>query len=239
MMTRLEAFTRKFYLCLLAMCSLSSMANAESLNCPTFVEPSKAKVQWVAPYMIFNGVPMSVKRFDSEQSPSEILAFYRRTWAPSAGRQAPVEGSVPPWQTIGTVQGKCTFTVQVQSANLSGSTGLLSITQADGKPRVIAADKILPMMTGSEIINDIEHRDPGKTARTLLLTNTFSPETNADFYRRMLTDRGWQIISSHQMQTSQGPGITIVVKKQLAETNIVITGKGGNSTILANMVDRP
>jgi len=241
MMARLNSYLRQLNLTLpiLAMCSLSPLAAAESLSCPTFVEPSKAKIEWVAPYMVFNGVPMSVKRFDSEQSPAEILAFYRRAWAQPPGKQAPVENSIPPWQTIGVVQGKCFFTVQVQSANLSGSTGLLSATQADGKPRVISADKVLPMMTGSEIINDIEHRDAAKTARTLLLSNTFSPETNADFYRRMLTDKGWKVISSYQITTAKGPGITIIVKKQLAETNIVITREGSNTMILANLVDKP
>lgn len=233
------SFKRTMLCGLLAIGSITSTAWADSLRCPTFVEPDKAKLEWVSPYMIFNGVPMSVKRFDSEQSPAAILAFYRRAWAKPTGQQQPVENDVPPWQTIGVVQGKCFFTVQVQSANLSGSTGLLSATEASDKPRIIPADKVLPMMTGSQIINDIEHRDPGKTARTLLLSNTFSPETNADFYRRMLTDQGWKILSSHQLTTARGPGITIIVKKQLAETNIVITREGSNTMILANLVDKP
>ena len=227
------------HLSLLLMCSMPSMALADKLSCPAFIEPDKAKLEWIAPYMIFNGVPMSVKRFDSEQSPAAILAFYRRAWAQPAGQQQPVENDVPPWQTIGVVQGNCFFAVQVQSANLSGSTGLLSATQGTDKPRIIPAEKALPMMTGSQIINDIEHRDPGKTARTLLLSNTFSPEANADFYRRMLTDQGWKILSSHQMRTAKGPGITIVLKRQLAETNIVITREGSNTMILANLVDKP
>lgn len=216
----------------------ASQAMADKLDCPNFLEP-KAKLEWVAPYMVFNGVPMSVKRFDSEQKPEAILAFYRAAWAASAGSQAAVENTVGPWQTIGAVRGKCFFSVQVQSAGVSGSTGLLSASQASDKPRVIAADKVLPMMSGSSVINDIEHRDPGKSARTLLLSNTFSAETNADFYRRTLTDQGWKILSSHQINTTKGPGITIVLKRQLAEANLVITRDGRNTMILANLVDKP
>ncbi|GGI18499.1 hypothetical protein [Oxalicibacterium faecigallinarum] len=237
MMTHFGKYTLQ--LGMLAMCGVSSLAFSDQLSCPAFVEPEKTKTEWVAPYMIFNGVPMSVKRFDSEQSPAAILAFYRRAWAQPAGQQQPVENDVPPWQTIGVVQGKCFFSVQVQTANLSGSTGLLSATQATDKPRIIPPEKALPMMTGSQVVNDIEHRDPGKTARTLLLSNTFSPETNADFYRRTLTDQGWKILNSYQMKTAKGPGITIVLKKQLAETNIVITREGSNTMILANLVDKP
>lgn len=225
--------------CALLLYALASgAAAADELNCPNFPEP-KAKVQWVAPYMLFNGVPMSVKRFDSEQKPEEILAFYRRAWAASPGNPAAVENTVDPWQTIGVVRGKCFFTVQVQPAGKTGSTGLLSATQAPDKPRVVAADKVLPMMSGTTVINDIEHRDDGKTARTLLLSNTFSAESNASFYRQTLADQGWQIVSSYQMATAKGPGITLVMKRQMAEANLVITREGVNTMVLANLVDKP
>lgn len=221
-----------FFLCAV----VSGHVLAESLDCPDFPEP-KAKVQWVAPYMIFNGVPMSVKRFDSEQKPADILAFYRTVWA-AAGNAAPVENQVAAWQTIGVARGKCFFSVQVQPAGKNGSTGLLSATQTSDTTRVISADKVLPMMTGSSIINDIEHRDDGKNARTILLSNSFSPESNADFYRQNMANQGWKIVSSYQITTSKGPGITIVMKRQLAETNIVITRQGKNTVVLANMADK-
>jgi hypothetical protein len=222
---------------LIACALFAASAAAEEVNCPAFPQPDAA-VQWVAPYMIFNGVPMSVKRFDSEQKPEAILAFYRRAWAGS-GADAPVENVVGPWQTIGAVRGKCFFSVQVQPAGVSGSTGLLSATERPDKVRIISPDQKLPMMSGSTIINDIEHRDNGKNARTLLLSNTFSAESNADFYRRNLADQGWAMVSSYQLTTSKGPGITIVMKRGLAEANLVISRSGANTMILATMVDKP
>lgn len=222
----------------LALCIvLSGELAAKEMDCPSFPEPA-AKVQWVAPYMLYNGVPMSVKRFDSEQKPADILAFYRRAWASnSAG--APVENAVDPWQTISVVSGKCFFTVQVQAAGKNGSTGLLSATQAPDRTRAIDPGKALPMMSGSTVINDIEHRDDGKTARTLLLSNTFSAEANASFYRQSLADKGWRTVSSYQMTTKKGPGITLVMKRGLAEASLVITRDGQNTNVLANLVDNP
>jgi hypothetical protein len=212
-------------------------AAADELDCPNFPEP-KAKVQWVAPYMVFNGLPMSVKRFDSEQSPAQILAYYRNVWA-AKGSAAPVENFVEPWDTIGAVRGKCFFSVQVQAAGKTGSTGLLSATHMPEGPRVIAADKTLPMMSGSKIINDIEHRDPGKTARTLLLTNSFSAESNADFYRRSLKGQGWQALSDQQISTAKGLGIAMILKRDLAEISMVFTRSGANTMVLATMMDKP
>lgn len=214
--------------------------HAEELNCPKFPEP-KAKLEWVAPYMVYNGVPMSIKRFDSEQSAADILAFYRQAWKGGPAGSAPVENMVGPWQTIGVLRGKCFLSVQVQpaGANSTGSTGLLSMTESSDKARVIGEEKALPMLSGSKVINDIEHRDDGKTARTVVLSNTFSAETNAGFYRQSFTDQGWQAISSYQMNTSKGPGITLVMKRGLAEASLVITNRGQHTTVLANLVDKP
>lgn len=217
--------------------TLCVSAHADELNCPKFPEP-EARLQWVAPYMIFNGVPMSVKQFDSERPPAAILAFYRRVWAAGPQGPAAVEGSVEPWQTISVARGDCFFTVQVQRAG-RGSTGLLSMTEMREQPRIIDSDRALPMLSGSTVINDIEHRDEGKNARTLVLRNTFSPEANADFYRRSFEDKGWHTISSYQMTTKKGPGITVVMKRGLAEASLVITRQGRDTTILANLVDKP
>jgi hypothetical protein len=214
---------------------LSSSANAEEIDCPSFPEP-KAKLQWVAPYMIFNGVPMSIKRFDSEQAPAEILSFYRKAWSGIAG-QVPQEYMSGPWQTIAIMRGRCFFTVQVQPAGIKGSTGLLSATEVQAKPRVSMS--ALPMMSGSTVVNDINHRDEGKSGRTMVITNTFSAEANADFYRQQLSDQGWKAISSAHMKTKKGPGITLVMKRGLSEANLSITRRGQNTVVLANLVENP
>jgi hypothetical protein len=215
----------------------ASQAGAKEIDCPAFPQPD-AKVEWVAPYMVYNGVPMSVKRFDSSRSVAEILAFYRQAWA-GVGPAAPVENDVAQWKTISAKRGKCFFTVQVQAAGTTGSTGLLSATQQTDMPSITSSDNKLPMMTGSAVINDIEHGDTGKNARTVLLSNTFSPTSNADFYRQTMADQGWKMISSYQMTTAKGPGITIVMKRGMAEANIVITRNGSRSMVLATLADNP
>ena len=209
---------------------------AKEIDCPSFVEP-KARLEWVAPYMVFNGVPMSIKRFDSEQTPADILAFYRQAWSSATPSAAPQEYMSGPWQTIASMRGKCFFTVQVQAAGKNGSTGLLSATEAQNKPRV--SESALPMMSGSTILNDIDHNDEGKNARTLLISNAFSAEANADFYRQQLTDTGWKVLSSSHISTKKGPGITLIMKRGTAEASLVITSKGGDTAVLANLVENP
>lgn len=221
----------------LAACAMAPFAaSAKEIDCPNFPEP-RAKLQWVAPYMVFNGVPMQIKRFDAEQSPDAILAFYRQAWKSAKPADAPQEYMSGPWQTIAVMRGKCFFTVQVQASGRSGSTGLLSASQVQDKPTVVQTT--WPMMSGSAVINDIAHMDEGKTARTVLLNNAFSAESNADFYRRQLGEQGWQTLSSFTMKTKKGPGITMVMKRGLAEANLVITREGQHTVVLANLVENP
>lgn len=233
--------SRKTRLAVLTYCVLVSGAvGAKSLECPDFPEPkAPVQVQWVAPYMLYNGIPMSVKRFDSKQKTESILAFYRQTWAAGRDAWALQEYQTGPWKTIAVLRGKCFFTVQVQDVANNGSTGLLSATGTPDQTRVIAPDHTVPMMSGSTIKNDIEHFDEGKTARTLLLTNTFSPEANAEFYRERMKDAGWHAVSGYQLKTKKGPGITMVMKRGIAEASLVITRSGRDTSVLANMVDRP
>jgi hypothetical protein len=219
----------------LACALLARSVAAKDIDCPSFPDP-KAKMQWVAPYMIYNGVPMSVKRFDSEQTPNDILTFYRQLWANANPALAPQEYMTGPWQTIAVMRGKCFYTVQVQSAG-KGSTGMVSASQALDKP--IASAKPIPMMYGSNVINDIQHVDDGKNARTVLLSNGFSMDANADFYRKSFADQGWKLLSGAQVPTKKGPGITMVMKRDLAEVNLVITRSGQSTMVLATIMDNP
>lgn len=209
--------------------------DAQQLDCPQVPRP-EGKYQWVAETIVYNGLPMRIQRFDGKQLPAQVLAFYRRQWA-GEGAAAPLEYSAGAWQVISAARSGCFYTVQVQTGG-EGSTGFLAVSGAPPGPKV-KANKALPMLTGSTILNDIEHRDTGKTGRTVILSNGFSPEANADFYRRRLEDDGWRPVTDMAMKTAKGPGIAMVMKRELAELSLVITRRGQTTSVLANFMDNP
>lgn len=212
-----------------------SAAASAGPQCPPAPRP-EAAFQWVAEAMVFNGLPMQILRFDAKQTVDQVLAFYRSHWN-GKGPQAPIEYPLGPWQVISAARGRCFYTVQVQAAG-KGSTGFVAASDVS-QLQAARVVKPLPMMTGSSLVNDIEHRDPGKSGRTVLLTNGFSPEANADFYRRHLGDEGWKSIQTAQTQTPKGPGITMVMKRELAELSLVIARHGETTSVLANFMDNP
>jgi len=211
-------------------------AATSTAACPQF-QTFKGRFQSVAGNVDFNGMPMAIQAFDSSLAPEEVLAFYRAVWAPPPKQPGPVESAQGPWKIIGMMQGGCFYTVQVMPAK-GGSTGFLGVSAPPSKGRLVKDD--IPAMSGSTILNDITHNDEfGKTARTVMLSNGFSPAANTTFYQNTLTGQGWQMLSGHEMGTKTGSGSVMVFKNGLKEVSVTTARDGGDTHVLLNYVDKP
>jgi hypothetical protein len=223
------------FLCLLA--AGAAMAAKDPLRaCPDFPAPKKAKLQVVADQMDFNGIPMSVRRIESEAPPEDILAFYRKLWAATEKIRGPEEYPLGPWQVIASLRDNCFYTVQVKPFGKNGTEGFLGLT---APPSGKTVKEELPKLPGSTVLNDISHNDAGKTARTVVLTNGFSPAANADFYRRNLGDQGWRVTNHYRLEQPNQNGDVMVLKNGLRELSITMTRQGRESNVLLNYVDQP
>lgn len=224
------------------LCLLTAMqalaASSPTSQCPAFQTSKTMQLQSVASDISYNGIPMSIRGFSSSDDPQTVLAYYRGIWT-NGGQNAPkpVEYTLGDWQVIAMMQTPCFYTVQVK-ANGKGSMGLLGLTSpTNGKP---ALKEDVPMLPGSRVANDIAHNDGGKTARTLLLKNGFSTQTNADFYIKSLGDLGWKPVSGYQGAQHDTQASTMVMRNGTREVSITITQQNGkNSTVLMNYVDQP
>jgi len=214
-------------------------ADEPRLDCPAFPLPD-AKLTWIAPNIAFNGLPMQIRQFDSKESPKAILDYYRREWRGTRERPGNVEYPLDGWQVIAALRERCFYTVQVKASGQDGSTGLLGMSRLPDPSQVREAGKNFPMMTGSNVINDIDHFDPGKRARTIFFTNEFSPDANAGFYRRVLGGEGWRIVVDHELPVGGNrTAYVMTLKRGAAETSMSITRNGESTTVLVNLMDRP
>jgi len=221
----------------------AAFAQEKAVPCPEFPVPHVGQTQWVAENMRMNGMPMQIKELTTEQTPQQVLAFYRQRWsdAPPYFHEYEVSGM----PAIATLRKGCFYTVQVM-AHGRGAKALLGIsTQPDGgQPKTPGAG--FPNMAGSKVLNDIDHYDAGKTGRTILLTNTYSPDANLNFYRRTMADDGWSAIMDRSVQGTKGISHVLVMKRGYHEANLTISpGKAGASganagtNVLATFVDKP
>jgi hypothetical protein len=95
------------------------------------------------------------------------------------------------------------------------------------------------MLTNSKVLNDIAHTDPGKVGRTMLLSNGFSPDTNAAFYRNAYTGKGWQVINDYRMEKTDTRGSVLVMKNGLREMTVTSTKQGDATHVLLNFMSQP
>ena len=224
---------------LLAVAAVTASAEDPQLDCAPFPMP-QFKLTWVAPDMVYNGLPMQVRRFDSPENLQAVLGYYRREWKATPQRPGAIEYEVGEWKVIAVMRERCFYTVQVQGAG-GGSSGLLGVSQLQNPAQAREAGKGFPMMSGSNVVNDINHRDPGKAARTILLTNGFSPSSNADFYRRTMPGDGWRVLADHAlpMRGGNGEAYAMTLRRGLNEATMTIARQGDGSSVLVNVVDRP
>ncbi len=165
--------------------------------------PPHARVQSVAGSSSALGMRLEVRRFSADQTVEQVLDFYRGEW------ERYNEVDLPPWRMIGRVEGEHYLNVQVQPDGDGGSWGYLSIGNlpgrlADGRQGVNLDRTRFPMMSGSTLINDQVDDDPGKTGRTLLISNNFSAGANRTYYRNHFRSQGWRELMDQAVNPSRG-----------------------------------
>jgi hypothetical protein len=214
----------------------AAVAQERALPCPEFPTPHVGQLQWVAENMRMNGVPMQIKELTTEQTPQQVLAFYKRRW-----------GDVPPYfheyevsgmPVIATLRNGCFYTVQVQSYG-RGAKALLGISTKPEGGQFKAPGAGFPNMAGSKVLNDIDHFDAGKTGRTILLVNSYSPDANLNFYRRTLADDGWSAVIDRPVEGNKGISHVLVLKRGYHEANLTISPGQAGTSVLATFVDKP
>lgn len=220
----------------LAAAATPALAQDEEIRCPEFPTPNAGRLEWVAPNLRYSGIPMQIKELVTPEPPERVLAFYRNRWS-----DAPPffhEYEVGDWKAIATMRARCFYTVQVK-ADGKGARALLGVSRRPDVPSARQPGAGFPMLSGSRVVNDIDHYDAGKTARTLLIMNNFPPETNAAYYRRTLKADGWVAIADRAVPGAKGLSHVMVLKYGHHETNLTISPGPLGSTILVTQVDRP
>lgn len=190
----------------------------------------------VASDMLVNGVPMSASELHSQRSPDEVARFYKVSW--EARRLKVLETNESGWRTIATKDGNCFYTVQIRPAPGQGTYALLGLTELGVNP-TRALGEGFPKMSGSTVHNDLLNKDSGKVGRTLLLTNSYPPSRNAEFYRETLSASGWVAVS--EQSTRAGSDIQAVQtwRRGVEEANLVIARVPNATQVVVNMVSRP
>ncbi len=204
-----------------------------ALAAPKFPPPPGSKIGLIAESMVFNGIEMDVRQFNSKRSVEDVLEFYREYWPAGTEKQPGYTetDALEPWQLITRVEDGYLMTVQVTAAGQRGSTGLLGMSKLPNPEKLPKLGKNIPKMSGSRVFNDIKTKDIGKDGRTVALLNDFTVENNANFYRDYYTGHGFGLDMDRSVSggdahaqrfSKRGEVVTIVISKTAEGTVVVI-----------------
>ena len=223
----MTAFIIKTILVTLLCLGLVAHAQARS----TFPPPPKSIIGMLGDKTIVNGIPMQIRQFSTDRSLQQVIDFYRALWEDNTDQGLPgysISTALPPWTIISRIEEEYILTVQVTSDNKRRASGYLSMSPLDPE-QITQTGQDFPRMKGSTILNDIVSDDSGKNGRTLLLQNSNSIKSNANFYRNHYKRLGWEEITeipphSGKQQVLQfrrsNKHVTLVLKEQAGATTV-------------------
>lgn len=164
---------------------------------PDFPPPPQASVEWVGQNIEINGIKSAVRAFHSKKSIEEVVGFYRKEWRNPVGKDMPgymetIEAA--PWYIISRAEDGYLLTVQVQVNERAGkgSWGYLSLGRLPDMHNFdYEQGKGIPKMRDSHVLNESISKDPGKKAKTLIISNNHTLQNNVAFYRSHYEGLGW------------------------------------------------
>jgi hypothetical protein len=209
---------------------------------PEFPAPPDARVSWIARSMVYQGLPMQIRAFQTRDAIEDVVDFYREEWddADDGGNGYIINKAAEPWVVISRIEEGFLMTVQVQATGKDRAWGYLARsrlpTDDHDDPATVKRGKTFPQMGDTAILSEMFSEDPGKKARTMMLKNNFDIRSNVSFYRNHYGDSGW----AFDIDRAVGDRMHVfAVRKGRRLVNMVImagTGDDTGSRIVANEV---
>lgn len=165
---------------------------ALSVELPGFMHSS-----WVGEEITHNGFPMQIQSFRAKgKSVEDVLNFYRSLWANGHTKGDPryVEESIAGWQIISHLDGDTNTVIQIRDSTDTGVNGFISVLRFDVKDISVVDETQFPTLTGSQLISSTSSGDQGVQSLLWIFRNSYSVESNVDFYKSKLSSLGFSMV---------------------------------------------
>lgn len=206
----------------LAGCALMPMANAGTLArltaaLPDVPAPPQGEVQWVARSMRMNGLPMTLKTFQSRLDPEQVFNHYESI-AARWGRSEFRRSASHQHRLLSIRSARYHVTVEAR-ATVSGCEGTITVSTPPERSAA-SVDSSFPRPASAHIVSRQEYEDDGIEAEHLSLVSTRSASVEALAFADALSRDGWQILRQQALQR-QARGV--VIEAQRGAEQVLLT----------------
>ncbi|HMN46341.1 MAG TPA: hypothetical protein PKE27_17315 [Povalibacter sp.] len=166
---------------------------------PDLPAPPQGSVHWVAPAMRMNGLPMTLKTFESRLAPADVFHFYEglaHRWGRSELRRSR-RGT---GQLLSIRTRDHLISIEA-TATVSGSSGTLVVSVVPEQAGAVASSRF-PRPASARLVSLQEYEDDGIASEHLSLSSARSIAVETAAFSDALTRAGWQVLRQQPMQTA-------------------------------------
>ena len=198
-------------------------AHAERLarttaHLPDLAAPPHGTAQWIARSMRMNGLPMTLKAFESRLSPDAVLNYYEAQLK-SLGSHDVRRSVNSPWHVLMFKSHDHFVTVHARPA-AAGSEGTILVSPALD-PGVLRLHTDFPRPPDARIVNLQQYDDAGIQSEHISLSSDRTPFAEAQAFSQLLIAGGWNIIDTRPTHESHR-GFVLEAQRQAEQALLVI-----------------
>jgi hypothetical protein len=142
------------------------------------LSPPDALVHVVSEQAVINGLPTSIFKFSSADSPEEVAAFYKKKFGDKT-----LDQKLGQYQTIATMLDHKFYTVQIRPRLSGGADGTVSVADVASKAQAPKLPDGLQLPMGSSMLFSSKSSDMGRMAEMYV----YATRMNLQETRRMLS----------------------------------------------------
>ncbi|MDY6944317.1 MAG: hypothetical protein SXG53_01245 [Pseudomonadota bacterium] len=185
---------------------------------PELGAPPQGTAQWLASSMRMNGLPMTLKAFESRLSPQAVLAHYE-SQLKSSGSHETRRYRKAPWQTLMFRSHDHFITVHARSVN-SGSEGTILVSPALDPAR-LRVHTDFPKPPTVRIVNLQQYDDAGMQSEHISLSSDRTAFLEAEAFSRLLIRDGWTMTDTRPTRETHR-GFVLEAQREAEHALLVI-----------------
>jgi hypothetical protein len=164
---------------------------------PELDAPPQGSAQWIARSMRMNGLPMTLKVFQSRLSPEGVLAHYESKLQ-SLGSHETRRMVNGPWRVLMFKSHDHFITIHARPT-LGGCEGTILVSPALA-PAELQIRTAFPRPATTRIVNLQQYDDAGMQSEHISLSSERTPFVEAQAFSQLLDLEGWTLISTRPTQ---------------------------------------
>lgn len=193
--------------------------------------PEAIVLQTMGDRTVVNGIPMSVRAFNTRLPAEEVVQLVQSSWERNKDRTSVTRTSMPPWTVLNQTVGREHRSFQIKPDRHGGFEGFVALTSPEQAREPKPAIRLPAGMTALQIVDSV---DNGRTSQQIIAVSNRSIDATAAALEASLTASGWQ---RHVMKKNAGT-VVFAANRNGQEFDAILTAEKRGAMVMINTAEQ-